>query len=106
MVLLLRWQCSRTNCAGLPRGSVRGSHRNYRPWLRRKLAQAKERLLDGLDDAGGQRLTGDQSQGSIQYYSIALLLYDRATARGMVLRLLPAGERVFFLQHCGLIEKV
>jgi hypothetical protein len=78
----------------------------YRPWLRRKAAQAKERLLDELHESGGQRLTGDRSQGMIQYYAIARLLYDRSTAQRLVLRLIPKAERSFFLKHCGLIERV
>ena len=42
----------------------------------------------------------------IEYYSIALLLYDRTAAQRLMARLLPAEDRAFFLQHCRFIEKV
>jgi hypothetical protein len=78
----------------------------YRPWLRQKLTEAKQLLLDGLDESGEDKLTADRAQGMIQYYAVALLLHNRATARRMVLDLLPQRDRPDFVENYGLIERV
>jgi hypothetical protein len=91
---------------GLRRGRFVDVTSQCRPWLRRKLAEARERFLDGLAEAKAEGLTGDRAQGMIEYYAAALLLHNRTTARRMVLHILPEKERAFFLEHCGLIEKV
>ncbi len=75
----------------------------YRPWLRQKLARAKQHLLNDLDEVAARG--GDQGQGLIEYYSVALLLYRRGTVRAMVLGLLPAEKRAVFIRNCGAIEK-
>lgn len=91
---------------GLRKGRYVDVTSQYRPWLRRKLAEAREHFLDGLDEAKTEGLTGDRAQGMIEYYAVALLLYRRTTARRMALHILPEKDRAFFLEHCGLIEQV
>ena len=91
---------------GFRRGRYVDVTSHYRLWLQRKLAQAKERFLSDLAEAKDAGLTGDRSQGMVQYYAVAALLNGPATARRMVLRILPAPYHSVFLKNCGLIEKV
>jgi hypothetical protein len=91
---------------GLRQGRLVEVTREYRPWLRQRLAEAKVGFLRDLHEASGADLAEGHAQRMIEYYSIARLLYDRAAARRMVTRLLPQGERAFFLENCWRIEKV
>jgi hypothetical protein len=107
-----RWETCYAGSARVPlvlgfrRGRLVDVTRECRPWLRQRLAEAKQGFLEDLREAGQAGLSDGHAQRMIEYYSIALLLYDRATARRMVTRLLPQGERSFFLENCRLIEKV
>jgi hypothetical protein len=78
----------------------------YRLWLGQKLARAKQHVLDDLSAAGDHRLAGQFAQGMIEFYSVALLMYDRTAAQRKVLQLLPEREHSPFLKNCGRIEKV
>jgi hypothetical protein len=91
---------------GYRRGRFVDVTTGYRSWLRRKLADAKLDFLNAVDELGEERQFNESAQPMIEYYSIALLLHGRRTARQMVLRLLPIWERPVFLRNCGLIEKV
>jgi hypothetical protein len=93
---------------GLRRGRYVDVTRSYRAWLRQKLAQAKQHLMTDLAVVGSDQEPGVGTfrQGLIEYYSVALLLHSRRTARQMVLRLLPEWDRRVFRKNGSLIEKV
>jgi hypothetical protein len=107
-----RWQTCYAGSARVPlvlgfrRGRLVDITHEYRPWLRQRLAEAKQGFLGDLHTAAGTGLSDEHAQRMIEYYSIGLLLYDRTAARRMVARLLPAEDRAFFLKHCRYIEKV
>lgn len=91
---------------GFRRGHYVDVTSEYEWWLQPKLNKAKELFLSDLAEAKDAGLTGDRSQGMVQYYAVAVLLHGPATARRMVLRILPARYHTVFLKNCGLIEKV
>jgi hypothetical protein len=107
-----RWQTCYYGSARVPlvlgfrRGRVVDVTTECRPWLRVRLAQAKQRFVEDLHAAGERGPSDEHAQGMIEYYSVALLLHGPIVARRMVVRLLPRKERSYFLQQCGLIEKV
>jgi hypothetical protein len=107
-----RWEACYAGSARVPlvlgfrRGRLTDVTLEYRHWLRGCLAQAKQRFLRDLHAEDETGLSEQRAQGMIEYYSVALLLHGPTTARRMVVRLLPDEERSYFLQHCGLIEKV
>ncbi|HTE18052.1 MAG TPA: hypothetical protein VK689_06690 [Armatimonadota bacterium] len=91
---------------GLRNGRYVDVTTRYRNRLRVHLTLAKEGLLDAIEDARRPELAPYVRPMIVQYYAVALLLHDPATARRLVLRAVPSGDRARFLKVHRKIERV
>jgi hypothetical protein len=78
----------------------------YRRWLGGRLDRARRQLLEELDQADGERLSGDSSQSLIEYYAIAVMRYGPAVARRQMREILTGADWAAFVKFHRRIERV